>query len=535
MKKTMRLVLLIIIILSAFSVVSYAGENDYLIQKEYIYQNKKSTVMKKAYVEIAIGSGDFTQYQDDDYITISPNPDEIREDEYGNKYAYFDLSGIKPNEKFKIIVKRKYAEKDYTELIPSRTNTEWFEGSEIYLVPQIREDGSGDNIEKVSMIASDDPEIVSKAKELTDSYTSDYKKAQAIFEFVNVNMQYDTTEAYANKGALSAFKNMKGVCEEYATLFVSMCRAIDIPSRCVEGYLVQGTALDNSGDYVKSLGDHLWAEIYLQDFGWVPVDPTMANSGPSKGIPNLKVFCKHNSSEYEYMVNGIYNPEKANRLIAGGLTELKAEETLIPFDKVEPEKHHTFTDLEGFDWADKSIDFLYQNNVVKGYSNESYGPQNNISRIEFICMLARALRHNETEYSNAGLVYYYMDYDKYHWSKVDYDFLMRCYQNRVPSDIASAGFDVIANIFTGKLDMNKPITRAEVVALMDVFLEDSFQQTGLTDIRGNRFETSIVKAYNSGVIVGYPDGTFRPNSPITRAEMAVILERYIGNELLKIL
>ena len=31
-----------------------------------------------------------------------------------------------------------------------------------------------------------------------------------------------------------------------------------------------------------------------------------------------------------------------------------------------------------------------------------------------------------------------------------------------------------------------------------------------------------------GVIVGYPDGTFKPNGEITRAEMAAVLDRYIS-------
>jgi hypothetical protein len=38
-----------------------------------------------------------------------------------------------------------------------------------------------------------------------------------------------------------------------------------------------------------------------------------------------------------------------------------------------------------------------------------------------------------------------------------------------------------------------------------------------------------MKASSLGLIVGYPDGTFRPNAPITRAEMAVVLNRYLTN------
>ncbi len=531
MKKTMNTILFLFVLIGVMLLSSvWATENEYIVTKEYLYQNTKDYALKKAWVKIAIGSGDFTQYQDDLEFTIVPKPDEVTIDEYGNEYAFFDVSGIKPKDKFKVTVTRRYILKDYAELIPSRTNTERFEGDEIYFDTQTRTDLDKDKNEKeVLMVAPEDPEIISKAKELTDGIASDYKRAQAIFEFVNVNMEYNMTPEYSNQGAVSALSTMKGVCEEYATLFVSMCRAIGIPSRCVEGYFVQVKELNDSGEQVKELGNHLWAEIYLQDFGWVPVDPTMVYSGPSKGIPNLKTFCKLNTAEYEYMANGLYNPSMSNRDILN-LTEISYTESLMEAAKKIPEKQANFLDLGGYDWAKSAIDYLYRLDVVKGYSEEKYGPQNNISRIEFISMLARTLRYKDTASDPKGLVYYYMDYDKNHWSKTDYDYLMRCYQqiNHVDSDFANAGFSTIANIFSGKLDMNKAITRSEVVALMDVFLEDDFSATSLKDIRGQKFSNSIIKAYNSGLIVGYPDNTFRPNNNITRAEMALILERYIG-------
>ena len=80
--------------------------------------------------------------------------------------------------------------------------------------------------------------------------------------------------------------------------------------------------------------------------------------------------------------------------------------------------------------------------------------------------------------------------------------------------------------------MNKPITRAEVVALMDAFMdEDDDTECELTDINNSRFKSSIIKAYSNGLINGYPDGTFKPDNQITRAEMSVILNRYIAGNI----
>ncbi|MFD0716204.1 S-layer homology domain-containing protein [Paenibacillus sp. GCM10027626] len=44
-----------------------------------------------------------------------------------------------------------------------------------------------------------------------------------------------------------------------------------------------------------------------------------------------------------------------------------------------------------------------------------------------------------------------------------------------------------------------------------------------TDIAGHWGESSIIRAAAKGIVSGYPDGTFRPNNPITRAEFTVML------------
>ncbi|WP_158543677.1 S-layer homology domain-containing protein [Cohnella sp. OV330] len=49
-----------------------------------------------------------------------------------------------------------------------------------------------------------------------------------------------------------------------------------------------------------------------------------------------------------------------------------------------------------------------------------------------------------------------------------------------------------------------------------------------TDIAGHWAEQEIVGAVAKGIIAGYPDGTFRPNLPVTRAEFASLLDRVLA-------
>lgn len=72
------------------------------------------------------------------------------------------------------------------------------------------------------------------------------------------------------------FNTKKGFCEHYATSFVYLMRAAEIPARVVTGY--QGGEVNPNGNYliVRQSDAHAWAEIWLKDKGWVRVDPTAA-------------------------------------------------------------------------------------------------------------------------------------------------------------------------------------------------------------------------------------------------------------------
>jgi protein-glutamine gamma-glutamyltransferase len=72
------------------------------------------------------------------------------------------------------------------------------------------------------------------------------------------------------------FTTRSGFCEHYASAFVVLMRALDIPSRVVTGY--QGAEKNPVDDYwvVKQADAHAWAEVWIDKKGWVRVDPTSA-------------------------------------------------------------------------------------------------------------------------------------------------------------------------------------------------------------------------------------------------------------------
>jgi transglutaminase-like putative cysteine protease len=72
------------------------------------------------------------------------------------------------------------------------------------------------------------------------------------------------------------FETKAGFCEHYASAFVVLMRALDIPARVVTGY--QGGQLNPVDGYltVRQSDAHAWAEVWLDQRGWVRIDPTAA-------------------------------------------------------------------------------------------------------------------------------------------------------------------------------------------------------------------------------------------------------------------
>ncbi|QEA11643.1 transglutaminase TgpA family protein [Comamonas flocculans] len=72
------------------------------------------------------------------------------------------------------------------------------------------------------------------------------------------------------------FDRKEGFCEHIASAFVVLMRALDIPARIVTGY--QGGEMNPLDGYwtVRQSDAHAWTEVWMQERGWVRVDPTGA-------------------------------------------------------------------------------------------------------------------------------------------------------------------------------------------------------------------------------------------------------------------
>lgn len=97
-------------------------------------------------------------------------------------------------------------------------------------------------------------------------------------------------------------------------------------------------------------------------------------------------------------------------------------------------------------------------------------------------------------------------------------------------------FAYIVGYGNGEVQPQNSITRAEVAAIFFRLLEDGIRnenfthQNDFSDVAADAWYCSSVSTLSRmGIIAGYPDGTFRPNAPITRAEFAAIATRFDNN------
>lgn len=98
------------------------------------------------------------------------------------------------------------------------------------------------------------------------------------------------------------------------------------------------------------------------------------------------------------------------------------------------------------------------------------------------------------------------------------------------------GIDHFAYIFgypDGTVKPHRNITRAEVATILYRLLKDEVRaqyqtdQCSFSDVAADAwYSTNIATMEAMGAVAGYPDGTFRPNNPITRAEYTAILSRF---------
>ncbi|UII21295.1 transglutaminase-like domain-containing protein [Fulvivirga ligni] len=177
-----------------------------------------------------------------------------------NLYAVFVMKNLGEKAEISIKFKAELFKYDLASIKKQKVND-----IPIEMMPQY--------LQEEKYIEISNAKIKRQAMELADE--DEQKAVRNIFDFVRNYLYYEGYIAEV-KGAAKAFQSKSGDCTEFADLFVALCRADSIPARVIDGIT---TSYGNTPL-------HSWAEVYLQEFGWVRVDPTPGQSMTYKSFEN---------------------------------------------------------------------------------------------------------------------------------------------------------------------------------------------------------------------------------------------------------
>ena len=150
---------------------------------------------------------------------------------------------------------------------------------------------------------------------------------------------------------------------------------------------------------------------------------------------------------------------------------------------------------------------------VVGYSDGTVRPNANISRAEVATIFFRLLK-KEVRDGNLTTENIFADVTNGQW------------HNKAISTMAKLG--IVKGRRADRLDPDASITRAEFAAICARFNTKPVENSGsFSDISGHWAENEIERAAAFGWISGYPDGTFRPDARITRAEAMTMINRVL--------
>lgn len=137
-----------------------------------------------------------------------------------------------------------------------------------------------DALESTISIQSEYANMKSVAEQITDGIFTDYDRALAIHDWICSYVYYDrdslSSDVTAPYSATEVINRRRAVCLGYATLYATLCRAIDIPCNVVSGYalgIYDGATEWNEINSDTTEQNHAWNEVYV-DGRWVIVDTT---------------------------------------------------------------------------------------------------------------------------------------------------------------------------------------------------------------------------------------------------------------------
>lgn len=174
-----------------------------------------------------------------------------------------------------------------------------------------------------------------------------------------------------------------------------------------------------------------------------------------------------------------------------------------------------FSDLDTVKWAKNSILNLYYKNILNGKQDKIFAPHDNLTRAEFakiaVLVMGNMIGSGDTQFVDV----------KNHWSC---KYVATAYE-----------MGIINGITEDEFAPDLPITRQDAAVILDRIAKMSEIKTDNVSLGFDDYQDISDYAIEAvghlsylGVLNGHDDGTFAPKATATRAEIAVVFDRFLS-------
>ena len=187
--------------------------------------------------------------------------------------------------------------------------------------------------------------------------------------------------------------------------------------------------------------------------------------------------------------------------------EIPPEPKPEPKPEVEPRRHEYVDTISVIAKVPDKESYIHMSYLF-GYPDKTIRPEGNMTRAEALAVVTRLEGYSFKDDSAKA----FKDMKKGAWYN---KYINAAFEHGILVEKEGEDFRP-----------DQAITRAEFAKLISFIDKDNSKVAPFADVKGHVYEDAINKAYGNDRIKGYPDGTFRPDAKITRAEIVTILNNF---------
>ncbi len=323
---------------------------------------------------------------------------------------------------------------------------------------------------------------------------------------LNVKLPLSSTSTLAGNGmnleintpnarVLIPSDSLKGLIDDVYFRFIPIKKEAERKEVEQRARTEQVVRIVAGNDTVTVVGRPMTIETNMQSRQVTLTIPLPENELTNDQLKDLGIFIEHSDGEKELVKGEIVPYDQTGKL---GI-------------RFTINKFSTFTVIHMDGWQQTEVAGENAHHAyIKGYPDGTFRPKRAITRVEMAAILSRVM-DKEKKLPIIG----YSDVKATHWAsesiaKVTQMGLMRGYPD-------------------GSFKPEQTITRGEMANIaLQLLTKDGTASSTFPDVAGHWAEHAIVQIYAAGIIVGFEDGTFRPDDALSRAEAVTIINKLLG-------